>query len=205
MTKMKSMSLAPNILAFAATHREGSSNVQLLLHVAQLAQAEGAAVCTHPFAEFSMPVFAEDMPTRETLPEGGKRFLAALEAADGLMIASPEYNWSFPAALKNLIDWISCLRPNPFAGKPVLLLSASPSRRGGLQGLLQLRAPLESLQMHIYPRYFALGEANLALANVNNLAKEKALTPVSLEEELSDVVQGFVRFARHHMHPDFRK
>ncbi len=182
---------APRLLAFAATHRPVSSNVQLLALAAEYAHEAGAEVVMHAFADFALPVFAEEIPTRETLPEGGVRFLEALEAADGLMIATPEYNWSFPAGLKNLIDWISCLRPNPFAGKTAMLLSASPSRRGGLQGLLQLRVPLEALHMHVYPRYFALGEAAAALATPGTL------TPPELGQELAEITAAYVRDTQH--------
>jgi chromate reductase len=193
-TSASSSSQPPRLLAFAATHRPISSNAQLLALAANYAKEAGAEVALHAFADFALPIFAEEIPTHETLPEGGQRFLAALEAADGLIIATPEYNWSFPAALKNLIDWISCLRPNPFAGKSVMLLSASPSRRGGLQGLLQLRVPLESLHMHVYPRYFALGEAAAALATPGTL------TPPALATELAEITASYVRDTQHWKH-----
>lgn len=189
---------APKLLAFAATLRPESSNERLLRRAAMHLQSEGADVSWRHFSDFPMPLFSEIIPTRETLPEGGKVFLEALERADGLVIASPEYNWSFPAALKNLIDWISCLRPNPFAGKSALLLSASPSRRGGTHGLAQLRVPLESLHVHLYPRQMAVGDTATAFVEGG------ALQPI-LELELAEITKGYVAFARavsHSLHPD---
>src|SRR4051812_40026310 len=52
----------------------------------------------------------------------------AIRAADGLIVVSPEYNWSIPGVLKNAIDWVSKVKDQPFLGKPVALQSAS----GGL-------------------------------------------------------------------------
>ncbi len=183
------MQTPPRLLAFAATLRPGSSNERLLRRAATHLEEAGASVALHAFDDFSLPMFAEVIPTRETMPEGGLRFLEALEKADGLVIASPEYNWSFPAALKNLIDWISCLRPNPFAHKSALLLSASPSRRGGSQGLAQLRVPLESLHVHLYPRQMALGDSASAFE------ADGSLLPM-LEHELAEITRGYAAFVR---------
>lgn len=182
------MSTHPKLLAFAATQRPGSSNERLLIRAVAHLKAAGAEVDLRAFTDFTLPMFAEVIPTRETMPEGGLAFLAALEKTDGLVIASPEYNWSFPAALKNLIDWISCLRPNPFAGKSALLLSASPSRRGGAHGLAQLRVPLESLHVHLYPRQMALGDSGGAFESNGDLL------PV-LEAELKEITKGYAAFA----------
>ena len=55
----------------------------------------------------------------------------AIRAADGVIIVSPEYNFSIPGGLKNAIDWVSRLANQPFAGKPIALQSASPGPLGG--------------------------------------------------------------------------
>ena len=52
----------------------------------------------------------------------------AIRAADGVIIVSPEYNWSIPGGLKNAIDWASRLKDIPFKDKPVALQSASAGR-----------------------------------------------------------------------------
>jgi chromate reductase len=64
---------------------------------------------------------------------------AAIRAADGVVIVSPEYNYSIPGALKNAIDWLSRLPDQPFKAKPVLLQSASPGALGGARMQYQLR------------------------------------------------------------------
>jgi NAD(P)H-dependent FMN reductase len=85
-----------------------------------------------------------------------------LEAADAYLIASPEYNASMPGYLKNAIDWVSRIRPQPFNGRQGLLISASPSMAGGNRGLWSLRIPLEHLGSRVYPDMFSLAQAHEA-------------------------------------------
>ena len=78
------------------------------------------------------------------------------------MVASPEYNFSIPGALKNSIDWVSRLSPQPFNEKHGLLMSASPSMAGGNRGLWALRVPFEHLGSRLYPDMFSLARAHEA-------------------------------------------
>jgi NAD(P)H-dependent FMN reductase len=68
-------------------------------------------------------------------------------------------------AFKNLIDWVSRFRPQPFDGRHGLLLSASPSLGGGNRGLWALRVPLEHLGARIFPDMFSLPTAHTALVD----------------------------------------
>src|SRR5918996_6197007 len=88
------------------------------------------------------------------------------------MIASPEYNASMPGVLKNLIDWTSRIRPQPFNGKQGFLLSASPSMAGGNRGLWSLRIPLEHLGARVYPDMFSLAQAHQAFDADGGLAND---------------------------------
>ena len=85
--------------------------------------------------------------------------------SDAFIIASPEYNASLPGVLKNLIDWTSRFRPQPFDGRHGLLLSASPSLAGGNRGLWALRMPLEHLGARVFPDMFSLSMAHKAFAD----------------------------------------
>lgn len=81
----------------------------------------------------------------EGLPPSVDRLKREVAAADGLIIALPEYNAGVPGLLKNAIDWLS--RPayrSPLVGKPVALIAASPSPRGAARALAELRRILES-------------------------------------------------------------
>ena len=83
------------------------------------------------------------------MPEKVKEFKTKIRATDALLIATPEYNYSVPGVLKNAIDWAS--RPsgdNPFEGKPVAIMSASPGMIGGARAQYHLRQTFVSLDMH---------------------------------------------------------
>lgn len=91
-----------------------------------------------------------------------------------------------PGALKNIIDWTSRFRPQPFDGRHALLLSASPSLVGGNRGLWALRVPLEHLGTRVFPDMFSLSMAHKAFAD-NTLvdAKLQARFEKNLESFLS--------------------
>ena len=64
-----------------------------------------------------MPFYDRDIEVDTGPPIGAHRFCERLKASDALIVASPEYNASMPAAIKNLLDWVSRFRPQPFNGK----------------------------------------------------------------------------------------
>src|SRR5262249_12244463 len=131
------------ILAFAASLRADSLNKKLLRIAIEAAREAGAEVDHADFREFMMPLYDGDMQTTTGFPEGAQELQRRLDAADGILISSPEYNFSIPGTLKNAIDWVSRMRPVPWRGKSALLLAASTSLAGGIRGLWQLRIPLE--------------------------------------------------------------
>lgn len=176
------------ILAFAASHRASSVNRRLARYAGDLAGQAGAEIDFAEYREFDLPIFDADRWETGDLPPAALHFAGRLSAADGWLLASPEYNWSFPGSLKNLIDWASVLQPLPFVGKTALLLSASPSLRGGMQGLLHLKLPLEHLGMFVYPQFFPLARAEDAFGGQNHIGDEK------LARELEDLVARFLRY-----------
>ena len=111
----------------------------------QVIQQKGATTERATMGDFDSVSFDFDVEQETGVPEPATRFRRWLEAADAFVIASPEYNASIPGALKNLIDWVSRVRPQPFNGRQGLLMSASPSMAGGNRGLWSLRVPLEHL------------------------------------------------------------
>jgi chromate reductase, NAD(P)H dehydrogenase (quinone) len=94
-----------------------------------------------------IPVFNQDLENQP--PQIVKDFKAKIKAADALLIATPEYNYSIPGVLKNALDWAS--RPyvdKIFNGKPVALMSASIGRLGGARAQYHLRQTFVFLNMH---------------------------------------------------------
>ncbi|HSJ24666.1 MAG TPA: NAD(P)H-dependent oxidoreductase [Longimicrobiales bacterium] len=153
---------AVRVLILSASARSGSLNTRLA-HLARRAVEEaGASAEVATIGDFATPFYNGDVEKDAGVPEGARRFADRLRAVNGVIIASPEYNASMPGELKNLIDWTSRLRPQPFNGRQAMLMSASPSMVGGNRALWSLRIPLEHLGMRVYPDMFSLAQAHKA-------------------------------------------
>ena len=151
------------VLVFAASLREDSLNRKLAKLAARIAEQNGAMVELTSMRDFDVPSFDGDVESSQGMPAGAQELRRRLEESDAFIVSSPEYNGSMPGTFKNLIDWTSRFRPQPFDGKHGLLLSASPSMVGGNRGLWALRMPLEHLGARIYPDMFSLAQAHKAL------------------------------------------
>lgn len=153
------------VLVFGASLREGSMNRKLAALAARIAEQRGAVVDHASMREFDVPSYDGDVEKAQGIPKGAEELRRRLSESDAFVVSSPEYNASIPGILKNLIDWTSRFRPQPFDGKHGLLLSASPSMVGGNRGLWALRIPLEHLGARIYPDMFSLAQAHQALVD----------------------------------------
>jgi NAD(P)H-dependent FMN reductase len=149
--------MSAKFLALAASTRPDSLNKKLLAIAVAHARAAGAEMTVYDYATCETPIYRDD--ASQPYPASAKALGEALRAHDGLLLASPEYNWSMPGSLKNLIDWLSVDKPMPLKGKHALLMCASPSVRGGILGLNQLSVPLSHLGVHVYPHLIAGGDA----------------------------------------------
>lgn len=160
------------LLVFGAALRKGSLNDRLAELAADCITAKGAVADVATMGDFTCPPYDGDEERDEGVPGPAKALSERLLAADGFVIASPEYNASMPGVLKNTIDWTSRLQPQPFNGRQGLLLSASPSMAGGNRGLWALRIPLEHLGARIYPDMFSLAQAHAAFNDKGKIADE---------------------------------
>lgn len=95
------------------------------------------------------PLYDADLQARG-IPAAVTAMGEAISAADGLIIVSPEYNYSIPGTLKNAIDWLSRLQPQPFQAKPILIQSASPGALGGARMQYQLRQAFVYLDGRVF-------------------------------------------------------
>lgn len=167
------MTTTRRLLAFSGSLRQDSYN-QRLLHVAcQAARQLGAEVTEVSLREYDLPLFSEDLEQQAT-PAQVTTFKQQVAAADGLLIACPEYNGSFTAALKNAIDWLSRPDTDPalkgvLSGKWVALMAASPGGLGGLRGLNHVRDVLFNLGALVLPKPVALGQAHQAFSESGTL------------------------------------
>ncbi|MHB8797192.1 MAG: NADPH-dependent FMN reductase [Thermoanaerobaculia bacterium] len=177
------MSDAPRILALAGSLRAGSHNRRILTVAADGARAAGADVTEIDLRDFPLPVYDADLESASGLPSAARALKERFRAADGLLVASPEYNSAISGTLKNVLDWVS--RPAPgekplacFKGKVAALCAASTGALGGLRGLASVRVILGNLGVVLLPDQVALpkaGEAFDAEGNVVDPARRKSL------------------------------
>jgi len=165
----------PDLKLFVLTVslREESLNRKLAALAARLAQEAGWKIDRASLRDFDVPLFDGDLEAANGLPTGATAFHQRLVNSDAFVLASPEYNGSMPGSIKNLIDWTSRFRPQPFDSRHGLLLSASPSLGGGNRGLWALRVPLEHLGARVFPDMFSLAMAHKAF--VGDDIADKAL------------------------------
>ena len=193
---MPSHNLQPvDVLVLSASLRQNSLNERLAKLALESARQRGATGEIVTMRDFDCPSYDADLEAEDGVPEPATRFCRRLVATDALLIASPEFNASMPGALKNLIDWVSRIRPQPFNGKQCLLLSASPSMVGGNRGLWALRIPLEHLGTRVYPDMFSLAQAHQAFQASGHLANE------TLQARFNETIRCFtdlVEAAKHY-------
>lgn len=149
-------------LIFSASLRTGSLNTQLAKLATKVCREHGVTVDTADMQEFDCPSYNDDLEQNSGIPGGAQEFGRRLNENDAFIISSPEYNASMPGVLKNVIDWVSRSRPQPFNEKHSLLMSASPSMAGGNRALWTLRIPLEHLGSRVFPDMFSLATAHQA-------------------------------------------
>jgi Predicted flavoprotein len=157
----------PKVLAFSGSARRESLNRKLLNIAVQAAIEAGAAVTVLDLNDYPLPIYHGDLEAREGLPGNARKLKQLFLEHQGLLIASPEHNASVSALLKNTIDWVS--RPDggqnglvPYQNKVAALLAASPGNNGGLRGLPQLRAIMQTLGVLVLPQQYALARAHEA-------------------------------------------
>ena len=131
-----------NVLALSGSLRQGSLNTGLIRAAQRIAPESLNIELFDRLGEIAP--FDEDVEQRE-LPEPVADLRARVKAADGLLIATPEYNYGVPGVLKNALDWVS--RPDfpvtawvsPLAHKPVAIVGAAPTLMGTVRAQLALR------------------------------------------------------------------
>lgn len=173
------------ILLLCGSFRQGSYN-QILL------DAASEYLAGHELSTYAI----ETLPFYSTAMDGNHRpsvvsdFLQRVKDADAILIATPEFNHSIPAVLKNAIDWAS--RPafnSPLKGKPFTLLSATPSAHGG--NLLQhhLKQVLDSTLAVIYP------SVSYCLGLCNEKIRDGKLVDEQAKIRLERHIHGFTAWA----------
>lgn len=135
------------VLGISGSLRRGSFNTALLRAAAEIADAEQLPLRIELADLRPIPMYDDDL--RATgVPAPVEELRAAIAAADAVLFATPEYNYSVPGVLKNAIDWASRPPSQPFAGKPFAVMGASGGPSGTMRMQYHLRQIAVFLDMH---------------------------------------------------------
>jgi NAD(P)H-dependent FMN reductase len=177
---MKEATHKPRILVLAGSARLDSLHRKLARQTVETLRSAGVDATLADLRDFPMPIYDGDLEAGQGLPTAAKALKELARRHDGFAIASPEYNGSFPALLKNALDWIS--RPEPgehplevFRGKVAAILSASPGPGGGQRVLRHLRELLQMMFVTVIPEQVSLARANAAFDAAGRLVRAEDL------------------------------
>jgi chromate reductase, NAD(P)H dehydrogenase (quinone) len=178
------------ILAFGGSLREASFNRALLVEAAAMAPP-GTEIDLGLLPVIgALPLFDQDVAARG-FPAEAVELKEALRAADGLLVASPEYNWGVPGYLKNALDWASRPAtdvPAVFGDLPVALVGA-----GGLSGTRFGQAAWLNTFRYLKMRPW-FGETLFIDRSVERFDEAGRLTDEPSRRRLQEVVTAFARY-----------
>jgi NAD(P)H-dependent FMN reductase len=177
--------LKPVIITFAGSTRRQSLNKMLAISAAEEAEHLGAEGIFVDLAEYALPLYNGDLEDLEGVPANAMALAELIRRADGLFIASPEYNGAYSALLKNTLDWLSRIDRN-ILSRPTAIASASPGRTGGASGLQALRAILEHMRAPVMEHQLSVPNADRALNRSDGVDARTA-------EAIRDVMGSLLR------------
>ena len=177
-----------NILVICGSLRKGSFNAAITRALPALAPPDMKLTPAPSFANF--PLYNVDLHNASGVPADVEAWAGAIRAADGVIIVSPEYNWSIPGGLKNAIDWGSRLKEVPFKDKPVALQSASGGQVGGARMQYHLRMALTAIDAQMFgkPEVFV----NFAAKKIDEKTGE--LTDDAVKDVIKQQLAAFAKF-----------
>lgn len=175
------------IIGLTGSLRKGSYN-RGALRAAKELMPEGSELEILDLS--AVPFFNQDMESGE-LPESVLELRRKFIAADAVLLATPEYNYSIPPVLKNALDWISRDASHPHVGKPAAIFSVSPGKLGGARVQYHLRQVALSLAMNVLNR----PEVFVPLA-VEKFDSDGNLTDEKTRQALAKLVTALVGFVK---------
>jgi chromate reductase, NAD(P)H dehydrogenase (quinone) len=168
-----------NVISICGSLRRGSYNAMVQRALPSFAP-QGMTIKPAPsFAEF--PLYNADIQNSTGFPAPVNVLADAIRAADGVIFCTPEYNFSIPGGLKNAIDWLSRLPNQPFAGKPVSLIAASPGPLGGARVQYDVRRCMMFLDA------FTMNKPEVFIGNCASKFDEKT------GEITDEATRGFIK------------
>jgi chromate reductase len=180
-----------NILSICGSLRKASFNAALQRVLPSLAPAGMKITQAPPFAD--IPIYNFDIQS-QGFPAPVTTWADAIRSADGVIIVSPEYNWTIPGGLKNAIDWTSRLKDDPFKGKAVAMQSCAGGLLGGARLQQHLRSSLTAVEavLLIRPEVFVNFSAKKFAEGSLELTDQPTKDMVKLQ------LEAFEKFVRKH-------
>jgi len=166
------------ILGIAGSLRAESYNRAVLEAAARDLAPDGMAITCFDIS--GIPLYNDDV-RQAGFPDEVTRLREAIAAADGVLIATPEYNYSVPGVLKNVIDWASRPPEQPFNRKPVAIMSASPGRLGGARAQYHLR------QVFIFLDALVMNKPEVMVGSVREIFGEDGAIA---DEATADIIKS---------------
>jgi chromate reductase len=176
-----------NIVTISGSLRKGSFNTALMRALPGLAPAEFHLSVAPPFDR--LPLYNADLQVAG-FPAEVTAFADAIRKADGVIIVSPEYNWTIPGGLKNALDWVSRLENQPFKEKPVAIQSATGGPLGGARMQYHLRMALTFLNAFV----FGTPEVFVGLAQTKFDPATRELKDEPTRKVVRDQLAAFAKF-----------
>ncbi|MEP9366661.1 NADPH-dependent FMN reductase [Xanthobacter sp. VNH20] len=168
--------------------RKGSYNAAIARALQSLAPVGVEVELLPSVAE--LPIYDADIQA-EGFPAAVTALGATLKAADGLIVVTPEYNYSVPGGLKNAIDWVSRLPSKPLKEKPVLIQSASMGVFGGARAQYHLR------QILVFLDAFVMNVPEVMVGQAQHKVSEQGeLTDAGTREFISGQLKAFEAYVR---------
>jgi chromate reductase len=177
-----------NVLALCGSLRRGSYNHIVMDALPALAPTGMTITSAPPIGD--LPLYNFDHQQEEGFPSGAVALAEAIRATDGVIIVTPEYNYSVPGVLKNAIDWVSRMPNQPFQNKPVALQSASVGVLGGARAQYHLRQIMVFLEAHVFNR----PEVFVTMAKSKIDEEKRALTDEPTREVIRTQLAAFSSF-----------
>ena len=178
-----------NVLVICGSLRKNSYNAALARTLPELAPPEMKFVDAPDYEV--LPHYNQDIQDVSGFPPAAEDLATAIRAADGVIIVSPEYNWTIPGALKNAIDWVSRMKDQPFADKPVAIQSCAGGPLGGSRMQYHLRQSL------VYLKAFTFGTPEVIVAFApSKFDQDLKLVDETTRGFVKQQLEGFAAFIR---------
>lgn len=145
------------LLGMSGSLRKDATNRYLIRNAARLYKD-----AEYTEADLNLPLYNGDDEAADGAPESVVRLAGQIAGADAVIISTPEYNKMLSGVLKNALDWVSRIKPQPWSDKPVAIMSAAAGRAGGALGQRSLLTALTPFQprLIIGPELAVAGSSN---------------------------------------------